>query len=161
MELRFTVQTKIQKPVHEVFDGVMNPAKLSQYFTTGGASGPLEAGKTVLWSFGEFPDVQAPVRVKEVVPDRLIVFEWDAGEGTVDEGGKPKIAVYDDIVCRVEMKFEPLDDGSTMVSISESGWPETQKGLDLSYGNCQGWSQMSCHLKAFLEYGINLRKGAY
>lgn len=160
MELKFTVQTKIQKPVDEVFDAVQNPDKLSQYFTTGGASGPLEGGKTVMWSFAEFPGA-APVRVKEVVPNRLIVFEWDAGEGTVDEKGNPKIAVYDDVVCRVEMKFEPLDDGSTMVSISESGWPETQKGLDLSYGNCQGWSQMSTHLKAFLEYGINLRKGAY
>jgi len=35
------------------------------------------------------------------------------------------------------------------------------RGLELSYGNCQGWAQMQCCLKGFLEYGINLRKGAY
>jgi len=61
----------------------------------------------------------------------------------------------------VEIAFEPLGDNETLVSISESGWPESQKGLDLSYGNCMGWSQMLSALKAYLEYGINLRKGAY
>ncbi len=160
MQLKFTVQTKIQKPVAEVFDGVYNPGKLSQYFTTGGASGPLDEGTTVIWNFADFPG-EAPVRVKKVVPNRLIAFEWDAGEGVEDDAGKKEVRTYEGLVCRVEMTFEALDDGSTLVRISESGWPETQKGLDLSYGNCQGWSQMSCCLKAFLEYGINLRKGAY
>jgi len=41
MELKFQVQTKIQKPVAEVFDAVQNPEKLSGYFTNGGASAPL------------------------------------------------------------------------------------------------------------------------
>jgi hypothetical protein len=39
---------------------------------------------------------------------------------------------------RVEMTFEPLDAGSTLARIAESGWRETQKGLDSSYNNCQG-----------------------
>ena len=147
MELKFKVHTKIQKPVAEVFDGVYNPSKLARYFTTAGASGPLDPGKTVIWKFADYPG-DIPVRVKEVVPNRLIAFEWDAGEGV--EG-----------VTRVEIRFEPLEDGSTLVSISESGWPSTDQGLKASYGNCQGWTQMSCCLKAFLEYGINLRKGAY
>ena len=160
MQLRFTVQTKIQKPVAEVFDAVYNPAKLSKYFATGGASGPLDEGKTVIWQFADFPG-EAPVRVKQVIPNQLIAFEWDAGEGVEEPDGTKRAVAYKQTVCRVEMKFEALDDGSTMVSISESGWPESQKGLDLSYGNCQGWTQMSCCLKAFVEYGINLRKGAY
>ena len=160
MQLRFTVQTKIQKPVAEVFDAVYNPAKLSRYFTTGGASGPLDEGTTVIWQFADFPG-EAPVRVKQVVPNQLIAFEWDAGEGVEEPDGTKRAVAYQQIVCRVEMKFEALDDASTMVSISESGWPESQKGLDLSYGNCQGWTQMACCLKAFVEYGINLRQGAY
>ena len=41
MELKFKVQTKIQKPVAEVFDAVYSPEKLSGYFTNGGASAPL------------------------------------------------------------------------------------------------------------------------
>ena len=160
MQLKFTVQTKIQRPVTEVFDGVYNPAKMAQYFATGGASGPLREGTTVIWSFADFPG-EVPVRVKKVVPDRLIAFEWDAGEGAEDATGKKHVRSYENVVCRVEMTFEALDGGSTLVRISESGWPETEKGLELSYGNCHGWTQMSCCLKAFLEYGINLRKGAY
>jgi hypothetical protein len=45
MELKFKVHTKVQKPVQEVFAAVYEPAKLSGYFTTGGASGPLDEGK--------------------------------------------------------------------------------------------------------------------
>ena len=140
MELKFKVQAKIQKPVAEVFDGVYNPKKLSTYFTTGGASAPLDEGASVIWQFADYPG-EIPVHVKQVVPNKLIAFEW--GEQ------------------RVEIAFEPLDDHSTLVTISEGTWPETQKGLDSSYGNCHGWTQMSCALKAYLEYGINLRKGFY
>ena len=140
MELKFKVQAKIQKPVAEVFDAVRNPSKLSQYFTTGGASAPLDEGTKVIWRFADYPgDVE--VSVKQVVPDKLIAFEW--GEQ------------------RAEIAFEALDDNNTLVSISEGTWPETQKGLDRSYGNCHGWTQMSCCLKAFVEYVINLRKGFY
>jgi len=53
MDLKFAVQTKIQKPVGEVFDAVHNPKKLSGYFTTGGSDGPLDQGKTVLWKFND------------------------------------------------------------------------------------------------------------
>ena len=59
------------------------------------------------------------------------------------------------------MTFESLDPNNTLVKISESGWRETQQGLAGSYGNCMGWSQMLSALKAWLEYNINLRKGAY
>ena len=147
MELTFKVQTKIQKPVAEVFDAVYNPKKLSGYFTTGGASAPLDEGTTVMWSFAEPPVDPFPVKVKKVVKNELIAFEWEAGEGGYD--------------TRVEIRFEPIDKGSTLVSISESGWKETAKGLEDSYKNCEGWSQVSAALKAFVEYGINLRKGAY
>ena len=144
MDLRFTVSVKIQKPVEEVFDGVYNPAKLSQYFTTAGASAPLDEGTTVMWEFADFPGA-FPVQVKKVEKNKLISFEWGAEDGTP---------------CTVEMKFEPVDD-STLVSITEWGWPSTEAGLKSSYGNCQGWTQMLCAMKAYIEYGINLREGMF
>jgi uncharacterized protein YndB with AHSA1/START domain len=62
----------------------------------------------------------------------------------------------------VTITFEPLDDGQrTLVTISEEGWRETEAGLKSSYGNCQGWMQMLCALKAYKEYGINLREGMF
>ena len=62
----------------------------------------------------------------------------------------------------VTMTFTPLDgDTRTMVEIEEKGWRETQGALKASYGNCQGWAQMLAALKAWVEYGINLREGMY
>jgi len=148
MELKFTVHTKIQKPVAEVIDAVRDPAKLSKYFTTGGSSGSLEEGAEPTWKWADFPNVKGIVHVKKVVPNQRIVFEW-ATEGP---------EAYN---TRVEIAFEALDAQSTLVSITEGNWKETQKGLEQSYGNCHGWTQMLCSLKGWLDYGINLRKGAY
>jgi len=158
MDLKFQVQTKINKPRNEVFDAVYNPQKLSGYFTTGGASGPLVEGATVIWRFADFPG-DVPVSVKRVVPDELIVFEWDASDQ--DEMEHHQLPPTLDYKTRVEITFESLDAASTLVKISESGWKENQKGLNSSYGNCQGWMHMACCLKAYLEYGINLRKGFF
>ena len=158
MQLKFQIQTKIQKPLAEVFDAVYNPTKLSAYFTTGGATAPLKEGATVIWRFADYPG-DVPVTVKKLVPNQRIVLQWDAYEPPEKTGTAPPSPV--DYKTTVEMTFESLDPNNTLVRISESGWRETQKGLDGSYGNCHGWTQMSCCLKAFLEYGINLRKGFY
>ncbi len=160
MELKFQVQTKIQKAVHEVFDAVHNPKKLSGYFTTGGASGPLDEGTTVMWSFADFDGGKPfPVSVKQVIVDKLIVLEWAASEPCDDsEGRSVKELPYN---TTVEMHFEALGPSSTMVRIAESGWKETEQGLQASYGNCQGWMHMACCLKAYIEHGINLRAGSF
>jgi uncharacterized protein YndB with AHSA1/START domain len=151
MELKFEIHARIQRPISEVRDAVYNPGKLSTYLTTGGASGPLVEGTTVMWSFADAPEkygggnVSVPVRVTKVQPKRLIQFEWSATDR--------------DYNTRVQMKFEPLGPSETMVTISESGWRETAPGLASSYDNCGGWMQMACFLKGYVEYGINLRKG--
>ena len=149
MELKFQVQTKVQKPIDEVFKAVQDPDKLSGYFTNGGASGPLVEGTTVEWAFEDTPGEKMgpfPVKVKKVVPNELIAFEWEGAPGRD---------------TRVEMNFEATGPNETLVRISESGWNENQQELDRSYSNCMGWSQMVSALKAYAEYGINLRKGAY
>ena len=148
MELKFEVSTRVGKPVHEVFEAVADPAKLSQYFTTGGAVGRLETGATVQWDFADFPGA-FPVEVVEVVQDERIVLRWSAK--AADEGR-----------TTVTMTFKPLDDDRrTLVTIAEERWQETREGLKASYGNCMGWTQMLSALKASVEYGINLRSGAY
>ncbi|MBP8072319.1 MAG: SRPBCC domain-containing protein [Brevundimonas sp.] len=158
MELKFEVSTRIAKPVHEVFEAVADPAKLSAYFTTGGAVGRLETGATVQWEFADFPGA-FPVEVVEVVQDERIVLRWEANEGVPDGADPVANAGY---MTTVTMTFQPLDDGArTLVRIAEEGWRETPTGLKASYGNCMGWSQMLSALKASVEYGINLRTGAY
>lgn len=157
MELKFNVAARIARPVAEVFEAVVDPGQLSRYFTTGGAKGRLETGATVSWDFADFPGA-FPVQVIEVVQKKRIVLEWEANEGVPEEGAAIVEAGY---YTRVTMTFEPLDDGRTLVSIAEQGWRETETGLKASYGNCQGWTQMLCALKAWLEHGINLREGMY
>lgn len=150
MEVRFRVSGRIARPVHEVFEAVVDPKQLSEYFTTGGASGRLETGATVHWDFADFPGA-FPVEVVEVVPDKRVVLRWEsADESTSDEKH-----------TTVTMGFEPLDDGRTLVTISEEGWDATESGLQASYGNCEGWTGALCAMKAWLEHGINLREGFY
>ena len=159
MELKFRVSGRISKPVEEVFEAVADPKKLSGYFTTGGAKGRLEPGATVTWDFHDFPGA-FPVEVVEVENNRKIVLRWDATEGNAAEQG-PENAVPANYKTTVTMTFEPLDGNRTLVTIAEEGWRETPGGLSASYGNCQGWSQMLCAMKAYVEYGINLREGMY
>ena len=61
----------------------------------------------------------------------------------------------------VTMEFTGLEDGRTLVTISESGWRQTPGGLKSSYGNCEGWTGMLCGMKVYLEHGINFRTGFY
>jgi uncharacterized protein YndB with AHSA1/START domain len=162
MDLKFRVAARIARPVHEVFEAVADPAKLSRYFTTGGADGRLETGSTVTWDFADFPGA-FPVEVVEVIPDEKIVLKWEANEGEPpnlsDSDGKVRQAAYQ---TTVTMTFTPLDDNSrTLLEIREEGWRENQGALQASYGNCQGWSQMLDALKAWVEHGINLRDGLY
>jgi len=155
MAYEFTVSGRIAKPVGEVFEAVVDPQKLSGYFTTGGAKGRLETGSTVTWDFHDFPGA-FPVEVVEVRPNERIVLRWEAAEGGTPE--EPVVAGYK---TTVTMTFAPLDDGRTLVTITEGGWRENPGALQASYGNCEGWTGMLCAMKAYLEHGINLREGFY
>lgn len=146
MEPKIRVSGRIDKPVHEVFEAVADPAKLSGYFTTGGAKGRLATGATVTWDFADFPGA-FPVEVVEVVDDSRIVLRW----GSPEEGRENTVT----------MTFEQLDDGRTLVTIAETGWSDTQQGVDSAIGNTEGWTGMLCAMKVWLEHGINLRQGFY
>ena len=150
MDLKFKVMIHVGRPVGEVFEAVADPKQLSSYFTTGGASARLEQGATVMGDFHDFPGA-FPVEVDEVVKDQKIVLRWDASEGDKPAGHKTTVTMW----------FKPTDDGRTLVEIEEKGWHDSEAGLQASYGNCMGWSQMLAALKMWVEHGINLRAGAY
>ena len=151
MDLAFTVFAHVSRPSREVFEAVADPAQLSRYFTTGGADGRLAPGATVSWDFHDFPG-RFPVWVLEVDPGRSIVVEWEGHEGGGPAGYR----------TRVTFTFEPVDnDTRTKVSVTEQGWDASATGIDASYGNCMGWSQMLAALKIWVEHGINLRDGMY
>jgi uncharacterized protein YndB with AHSA1/START domain len=159
MELKFTVSARISKPIAAVFEAVVDPEKLSSYFATGGAKGRLEAGATVIWDFHDFPGA-TPVEVLEIDENKKIVLRWAAYEGAND-AKSGELAVPSDYKTTVTIVFEPLGADRTLVTITEEGWRETNSSLKGSYGNCEGWTQMLCSLRVWIEHGINLREGMY
>jgi uncharacterized protein YndB with AHSA1/START domain len=143
--LNLEIETAIQilKTPHEVFEAIVDPVKMSNYFISRG-SGRLEEGKVIIWRFPEF-DLEFPVKVDRVEKDRYVSFRWES----------------DGIDLLVEMTLTPRDPGSTVVRITEGKRQPDEAGLKWLQGNTQGWANFLACLKAYLEYGINLRKGAF
>jgi uncharacterized protein YndB with AHSA1/START domain len=141
LEIKTALQ--IQKPADEIYEAIADPVKMSNYFISHG-SGRMEQGKEVMWRFPEF-DFEFPVRVSRMEKPGKISFHWDA----------------DDIELLVEITLESRPDGSTLVNVTEKSREADEAGLKWLSGNTAGWANFLACLKAWLEYGINLRKGAF
>ncbi|MCD8740089.1 SRPBCC domain-containing protein [Mucilaginibacter roseus] len=141
----FEIKTNIQisKPAAEVFEAIVDPAKMSNYFIAKG-SARLKEGEQVMWSFPEF-EGEYPVNVKKIEPGKLISLTWDV-EGT------PFL---------VEMILIPRGDNATKLTVTEKSTAAEQPSVQWLKNNTEGWANFSACLKAYLEYGINLRKGAF
>lgn len=149
-QLSFTVSGFISKEISEVYEAVADPEKLSSYFTTGGAQGRLETGGSVSWDFHDFPGA-FPVKVLQAQFPEKIVLQWEAENTTAE-----------DALNTVTFDFSSVDNGTrTKVEITEASWQATESGAKAAFGNCMGWTGMMAAMKAWLEYGINLREGFY
>ena len=138
-----TIQSKaemlIRKPVAEVFEAFINPDITSKFWFTKG-SGRLEAGKQVQWDW-EMYDMSIPVTAQAIEPNRRIRIEWP-GYGTP---------------TMVEWVFAPQQDGTTFVSITESGFTGTADELFKQLvGSTEGFTLVLAGLKALLEHNIKL-----
>src|SRR5687767_3111467 len=142
LEIKAALQ--IQKPAHEVFEAIVDPAKMSNYFISE-SSGYMEQGKNLTWKFPEFT-FEAPVRVANVEKDKYVSFYWEGDEGKE---------------MLVEITLEPVSYNSTIVRVSEKGMENDEAGITWLARNTEGWANFLACMKAYLEYGINLRKGAF
>ncbi|MDX1327695.1 MAG: SRPBCC domain-containing protein [Arenibacter sp.] len=131
---------QIQKPVEEVFESIVNPAQMTQYFISE-SSGRLDSEEEIVWKFPEF-DETFPLSDIEVKPNSSVSFVWDPA--TV-----------------VKIVLEPQPDHSTVVRVSENGKELNEKNMEWLIDNTGGWANFLACMKAYLEYGISLRKGAY
>lgn len=142
LEIKAAMQ--VGKPTAEVFEAIVNPEHMTQYFISE-STGTMEEGKELIWKWPEF-DFRCPIRVGKIEKNRYISYYWPV----------------DDMELLVEIKLEALNhDTITLVAITEKSHPNNEKGLKWLSGNSFGWSNFLACLKAYLEYGINLRKGSF
>jgi len=142
--LEIKVAIQIRKPAREVFEAIVDPKKMSNYFISK-SSGRMEEGKQLVWRFPEF-DVDFPIRVGKIEKDRYVSWYYRAADGKELIG---------------EITLTPKDGDATVVTVTEKGMENDEEGLRWLMGNSAGWGNFLACLKAYLEYGINLRKGAF
>jgi len=141
LEIKTALQ--ILRPAHDVFEAIVDPVKMSNYFISQ-SSGRMEEGKEVIWKFPEF-DFEFSVRIGKIEKDKFISYCWD-NENTE---------------LSVEITLTPRGTDATLVTITEKGMQNDAEGIKWLKGNTEGWANFLACLKAWLEYGINLRKGAF
>lgn len=141
LEVKAAIQ--ILKSIHEVFEAIVDPAKMSNYFISKG-SGRMEEGRQLIWHFPEF-DGDVPIRVGRIQADHYVSYYWD-----VD--GKENL---------IEITLTPRGENATVLNIVERGKASDEAGIQWLMRNTEGWANFLACLKAYLEYGVNLRKGAF
>jgi len=104
----------------------------------------MEDGKELIWKFPEF-DEGFPVRVDKVDKNKNISFYWDTDSNEL----------------LVEINLTPTDNDSTLVTITEKSMENNEAGIKWLKGKTEGWANFLACLKAYLEYGINLRIGGF
>ncbi len=139
-DIEVNVRERILRPIGEVFDAVVDPVKMSNYFISG-ASGPMKPGP-VTWEFGDL-GAKVAINVLQVEQNSKIVWESSAL-------GQPTRSM-----------FQFVSDGqdTTIVTVTEGLYAFTPEGVKLALGQNAGWTYTLCALKAFLQFGINLRTG--
>ncbi|HAX49986.1 MAG TPA: SRPBCC domain-containing protein [Ignavibacteria bacterium] len=139
-KIKFTVAVRIDKPIAEVFRAFTDDAAITKYFVTS-ASAPIKAaGDKITWSWGEH---KTDINITEFEENKKITFTW------------PGYKVDYDI--NVTFIFEEVD-GKTRVSVTEEGYKNDDDGITSSFMNNAGWKDMLLSLKAWVMYGVDLRK---
>ena len=134
MDTQITTKLKIRKPAHEVYEAIVDPKKMANYWFSSGTA-RLEQGKTITWRYDEY-NAEGVIHVLEVEENKKIVFSWGAyGQETVVT-----------ITCKM------LDNSSTIIQVQEAGLKEDDPELiNKMLGQKEGWVYMLTCLKAYLE----------
>lgn len=143
-QLQIKTAIQINRQRKDVFEAIVDPQKMSNYFIAEG-SGRMEEGKALEWRFSEFEET-VPITVMKIKPGEYVSFEW--------EGAKGKKLL-------VEMNLLEVQDRQTVVKVIEGEMEQDEAGITWYGGNTEGWANFLASLKAYMEHGINLRKGAF
>jgi uncharacterized protein YndB with AHSA1/START domain len=92
-------------------------------------------------------EMEFEVRIGQIEKPNYISYYWDGaadGERTL-----------------VEMKLQAVENNITFISITEKSKTNNENGIIWLKRNTEGWANFLACLKAWMEYGIHLRKGAF
>ena len=139
-KIKFKVAVSINKPLAEVFKAFVDNTIIVNYFTTG-ASAPIKAaGEKIHWEWGKD---NTDILITEYTENKTVSFTW------------PGYKV--DYNTNVRFDFEEKN-GKTVVTVTEEGWRGDDEGIKSSLANNSGWTDMLYCMKAWILYGIDLRK---
>jgi uncharacterized protein YndB with AHSA1/START domain len=138
MNTEIKTKMKIIRPVNEVFEAIVDPKKMANYWFSSG-TGRVEPGETITWRYDEY-NAEGNIYVSDVVENERIVFSW---------GGEGQETI-------VAITLEKLDKSTTIIQIIESGLKENDPEMvNKMLGQKEGWVYMLTCLKGYLENGIN------
>jgi uncharacterized protein YndB with AHSA1/START domain len=142
--LSIKTNIQIQKPIAMVFEAIVDPEKMSNYFISN-STGRMEENKKLIWHFPEFT-IDVPVQIGKIEKDKYVSFTWDG------EAGRK-------LFVEITLTSKGIND--TLITITEKNMENDEIGLKWLKSNTEGWANFLACMKAYLEYGINLRKGAF
>jgi len=143
LEIKAGIQ--VLKPIGEVFEAIVDPDKMKNYFISK-SSGYMKEGETLTWKFPEM-EIEFPVSVIKIEKDKYIAYKWDGA--------------FDGEQTLVEINLQPVEKNITFITITEMSKGNDDKGIKWLKSNTEGWANFLACLKAWMEYGIHLREGAF
>lgn len=144
-KLEIKTGLQVLKPVSEVFDNIVDPDMMKNYFISQG-SGMMKEGEVLTWKFPEM-DLEFKIKVGRIEKDKYISFSWDGA--------------MDGAQTLVEIVLQPVKKDITFISVTEKSKENNEAGIKWLKSNTEGWANFLACLKAWMEYGIHLREGAF
>ncbi|MGS2778733.1 SRPBCC family protein [Robertmurraya sp. GLU-23] len=138
MNTQITTKFKILTSANEVFEAIVDPKKIGNYWFSS-SSERWEQGKKITLRYDEY-EAEGVIKVVEIVEGKKIVYSW--GEEHGEES-------------TVTIVLKELNQSTTLIEITESGFKEDDPDLVAKLlGKKEGWVYMLSCLKAYLENGV-------
>ena len=143
MDTQVTTKFKIVKPASEVFEAIVDPEKIGNFWFSS-SSERWEQGKSITLRYDEY-NAEGKIHVVEVEENKKIVFSWGP----------------EDQETIVTILFVELDQTSTRIEVTESGFNEDDPEIvNKMLGQKEGWVFALTCLKAYIENGITTLRGS-
>ncbi|MCM3439605.1 SRPBCC family protein [Metabacillus halosaccharovorans] len=139
MNTEVTAKMKIRKPTNVVFEAIVDPEKIGNFWFSS-SSERWEQGKKVILKYDEY-HAEGVINIVELKENKKIAFSWG------EEHNEKTI---------VTMMLKESDNGSTIIEVNETGLKEEDpEVINKMMGQKEGWVYMLSCLKCYVENDIN------